>query len=60
MKKITFAFFLMLLAAAPDALAQCTRIKFTPGRTNTVISGRAGSNKQACYKLHAREGQRMI
>jgi hypothetical protein len=40
-------------------LAQCTRIKFAPGRNGTVISGRAGSNKQACYKLHAREGQRM-
>ena len=60
MKKITFAFVLVLLAAAPDALAQCTRIKFQPGRTDAVIGGKAGANKQACYKLHAREGQRMV
>ena len=59
MKKITLTLFLLLVAAVPDALAQCARIKFAPGRTATVISGKAGAKKQACYTLHAREGQRM-
>ena len=60
MKKIAATIFLaLLLLGAAQARAQCTRIRFAPGRTGTVINGRVGPNKYAHYCLHAREGQRM-
>jgi len=58
MKQIAFTLFLILIAAS-SAWAQCSRISFARGKTSTVINGNTGVNKQVCYKLHAREGQRM-
>ena len=59
MKKMIILCFMLLATAAPEALAQCARIKLAPGRPGAVVSGKTGANNQACYKLHAREGQRM-
>ena len=59
MKKITVAFFLALLMGASGAWAQCSRIRFARGRTTAVINGKVGAKKNACYDLHARDGQHM-
>ncbi|MGA9996278.1 MAG: hypothetical protein WBP93_12745 [Pyrinomonadaceae bacterium] len=62
MKRITAALMLVMLLTAHAALAQCKRtlpIKFERGRTGAVLKGNLGTAKSACYKLHARSGQRM-
>jgi hypothetical protein len=61
MKKIyAFIFLAVLVLGATHVRAQqCTPIKFAPGRAGTVIKGNLGPRKNACYKLHARDGQRM-
>ena len=61
MKKIAATIFLalLLLGATQARAQQCARIRFARGRTTAVLNGKVGSNKYACYKLHARDGQRM-
>lgn len=58
MKKLIAAL-LTLIIGATGVWAQCSRIRFARGRTTTVINGRVGAKKSACYKLHAREGQQL-
>lgn len=58
MKRVIAAL-LVLVVGASGAWAQCSRLRFARGRTTAVINGRVGAKKQACYNLHAREGQRM-
>lgn len=62
MKKTAAAFLLITFLTSYAALAQCKRtvpIKFERGRTGTVLKGNLGTAKAACYKLHARAGQRL-
>jgi len=61
MKKISATVFLaLLILGATQARAQeCARIKFAPGRTSAVLNGKVKSSSWDCYKLHARDGQRI-
>ena len=57
-KKIVFALLLTLIGASA-AWAQCSPIKFAPGRTSAVVNGKLNEDHYACYQIHARAGQRM-
>jgi hypothetical protein len=61
MKKISATVFLalLLLGATQVRAQECSRISFAPGRTSAVLNGKVKRSSWDCYKLHARDGQRM-
>jgi hypothetical protein len=57
---ITIVFTLCLLIASATQAQQCQRITFQRGQTSAVVKGQVSAARSVCYKLHARNGRRLI
>src|SRR5258706_4138731 len=51
---------LMLLGAGEARSQQCKRIAFERGQTSAVLKGEVTAVHPVCFKLRARNGQRLV
>ena len=57
---LTAALALLLLGANEVRAQQCKRITFQRGQSSAVLKGQVSAGRPVCYKLRARNGQRLI
>ena len=61
MKTLAAGFFLALLLSGVEVRAQqCKRITFQRGLTSAVLKGKVSIDQPVCYKLRARNNQRLV